>query len=181
MAPCDNSLARFEAGEWRLFSEANGLRGETISAAIADREGSIWIGILGQGLQRWRGYGEWEHWTKDNGLHSNIVWGVIRDRSGRLWVGDDKSVSVMAPGSNQLRSWSVAGVPAGGFVAMATSKDGFLWIGFRNRYVVRVDSATLATRNFPIGDLSRIFADSRSCVGRDIGRLVRQRAFFRLT
>jgi len=164
LAPCDNKLARYEGGQWKLLSEANGLGGETVTTAITDREGSVWIGILGRGLQRWLGYDDWEHWTKAEGLHSNIVWDVLRDHTGRLWVGDDKGVSTMMPGSRELHPWSAPRNTMEGFTALAESKDGFVWLGFRNRGVISVDTVTLATQHFPSADVSRIFVDSHDRV-----------------
>ncbi len=164
LAPIDNKLARYEGGEWRLFSEANGLQGESVTAAIADHEGSVWIGTLGYGLQRWLGYGDWEHWTKADGLQSNIVWAIFRDHTGRLWTVDDKGISIMPPGSRQPRPWRVPGMETAGFATIGETKDGFLWIGLRNS-VVRVDAVTLAAKRFPMGDiLSRLFVDSRGRV-----------------
>ncbi len=164
LAPCDYSLGRLEGGSWRLFSSENGLDGETVTAAISDREGSIWVGILGRGLKRWLGYDQWEHWTKDNGLHSDIVWGVFKDHTGRLWVADDKGISTMAPGSKKLRSWSAPGISFGGFASIAESKDGSIWLGLRNRNILRLNGHAVEMERFPGYDLSRIFVDSRDRV-----------------
>ena len=155
LAPVDNKVARYEGKEWHLFSEANGLDGETVTAAIADREGSVWIGTLGRGLKRWLGYDDWEHWTKAEGLKSNIVWAMFRDHTGRLWVVDDKGVSIMPPGSRQLRPWRVPGITTAGFASFGETKDGFVWIGFRDS-VVRVDAGTLAVKNFPMADIMSV-------------------------
>jgi len=164
LAPFDKQLARFENGHWRILSDANGLEGETVTFAIGDREGSVWIGVLGRGLRRWLGYEAWEHWTKADGLQSNIVWRVLRDPTGRLWVGDDKGVSFMDPGSKQLHRWSAPGISTEGLASIAASKDGFVWLGFRNRYIVRVDSRTGKTQRYPVGDLSQMLVDSHGRV-----------------
>ena len=163
LAPCGNKLARYEGDHWRLFSDANGLPGETITAAMADREGSVWIGTLGRGLQRWLGYDQWEHWTKQDGLHSDIVWALFRDHTGRLWVGDDKGISIMTGESRQLHSWSVPGIVVEGYTSIGESNDGYVWIGARN-FALRIDSATLQTKRFPIDDLARLYVDSRGRV-----------------
>ena len=72
-APLDCALGRYDDGKWQLLSENNSLAGEVLTSVLTDREGSVWMGVLGQGLQRWIGYGEWEHWTKQDGMQSNLV------------------------------------------------------------------------------------------------------------
>ncbi len=64
-----------------------GLTTNDISAVIQDREGSIWIGLLGSGLARWLGYNEWQSWGEREGLSRESMWSITRDASGRLWVG----------------------------------------------------------------------------------------------
>lgn len=164
LAPCNNALARFEAGKWTFITEANGLEGETVTVALTDREGSVWIGVLGRGLARWLGYESWEHWTKANGLQSNLVWAVTRDVNGRLWIGDDKGISIMDRGSKELRRWTAPGISTGGYSSIAASKDGYVWIGFRNRYIFRIDTKTWRTERYPVGDISKLFVDSHDRV-----------------
>jgi len=64
-----------------------GLTANDISAVLQDREGSVWIGLLGSGLARWLGYNEWQSWTTHEGLGRESIWSITRDAAGRLWVG----------------------------------------------------------------------------------------------
>lgn len=164
LAPSADSLARFEDGKWRIFTEKNGLSGEILTAAFADREGSVWIGVLGRGLVRWLGYGQWEHWTKADGLKSNIVWRVARDQTGRLWIGDEKGVSTIDPGSKVPHPWNGPAISNSTVASIAVSRDGYVWIGFRNHYILRVDSRTHRVEQFLVGDVSQIIVDSHDRV-----------------
>ena len=164
LAPSSDSLARFEDGKWRNFTEKNGLSGEILTAAFADREGSVWIGVLGRGLVRWLGYGQWEHWTKADGLKSNIVWRVARDQTGRLWIGDEKGVSTIDPGSTVPHAWNGPALSNSTVASIAVSRDGFVWIGFRNHSILRVDRRTERVEQFTVGDVSQIMVDSHDRV-----------------
>ena len=164
LAPSSDALARFENGQWRIFTEKNGLSGEMLTAAFVDREGSVWIGVLGRGLARWLGYGQWEHWTKAEGLKSNIVWRVARDQTGRLWIGDEKGVSTIDPGSAEAHPWNGPAISKSTVASIAVSRDGYVWLGFRNHYVLRVDIKTHQVQQFLVGDVSQIMVDSHDRV-----------------
>ena len=164
LAPYSNRLARFEGNSWRTFTEANGLSGETVTDAFVDREGSVWLGSLGQGLSRWLGYDHFENWTKAEQLRSNVVWREVRDATGRMWLGDEKGVSVMAPGSTHLQKWARPGMPEKGLAGLVASRDGYVWIGFRNSSILRVDSRTNGSVEMPVGDLSQLTVDSHDRV-----------------
>ena len=59
-----------------------GLTTNDISAVQQDREGSIWLGLLGSGLARWLGYNEWQSWNEHDGLSRESVWSFARDTIG---------------------------------------------------------------------------------------------------
>jgi hypothetical protein len=40
---------------------------------LQDREGSIWLGLAGHGLAKWRGYRRWEGFTTESGLGSELI------------------------------------------------------------------------------------------------------------
>lgn len=164
LAPSGNLLARFEDNHWKIFSEDNGLSGEVVTTAFTDRDGSVWIGVWGHGLERWLGYNQWEHWTKADGLGSNIVWRVVRDPVGRLWINDDKGISIMEPRSVRLRRWTTPGASTEGYTAIGVSRDGFVWLGVRNHNLLRVNVKDLHAKRFPLGDISQLFVDSNDRV-----------------
>ncbi len=164
LAPSSDTLARFEDGKWRSFTEKNGLSGEVVTDIFADREGSVWIGVLGRGLVRWLGYGRWEHWTKAEGLKSNLVWRVARDQTSRLWMGDEKGVSTIEPGQKEAHGWDGPAISKSTVASIAVSRDGYVWIGFRNHYVLRVDTKTNRVEQYLLGDVSQITVDSHDRV-----------------
>jgi len=60
LVPTNRGLARRGATGWELVDAEQGLTTNDISAVFQDREGSIWLGLLGSGLARWLGYNEWQ-------------------------------------------------------------------------------------------------------------------------
>ncbi len=87
LVPTDHGLARESPNGWEIIDARQGLPANDISAVVQDREGSIWLGLLGSGLARWLGYNEWQSWTDREGLSRESVWSIARDPVGRLWVG----------------------------------------------------------------------------------------------
>ena len=87
LAPTYKGLARQTGSGWEIIGAEQGLGTNDISAVMQDREGSIWLGLLGSGLARWLGYDEWQSWSDREGLSRESIWSIARDASGRLWVG----------------------------------------------------------------------------------------------
>ena len=63
LVPAGDGLARRTARGWETVTVDDGLGSSGISAVFRDREGNIWLGLLGSGLARWLGYNEWQSWS----------------------------------------------------------------------------------------------------------------------
>jgi hypothetical protein len=85
LLPLDDGLAIQEEGGFRKVGRPAGLRGPVYSV-LQDREGSVWIGLVGHGLAQWFGYREWEAYTADSGLETDVVYGAL-PYAGSVWVG----------------------------------------------------------------------------------------------
>ena len=164
LANLDTAIARFENGHWHVFSDSNGFGQARTTAILADREGSVWLGISGRGLRKWLGYGAWESWTVADGLRDNVVWAILRDHKGRLWVGDEHGITYMPAGTTSLRPWSFPGVGAELARSIAESKDGWIWIGTAGGHLIQVNSSTLAAKQRIVKSVNRIFVDSQDRV-----------------
>ena len=135
----DRGLARQTGAGWEIVDAQRGLTTNDISAVVQDREGSIWLGLLGSGLARWQGYNEWQSWNTSEGLSRESIWSIARDTQGRLWVGTQfglnfaeekppgKDYPGAAGGEIIWRHSTVAGVEM--VRALAANPDGSLWIG----------------------------------------------------
>jgi signal transduction histidine kinase/ActR/RegA family two-component response regulator/streptogramin lyase len=129
LVPTYRGLARHTGAGWEIIDADQGLTTNDIAAVIQDREGSIWLGLLGSGLARWLGYNEWENWTAHEGLSRESIWSITRDRTGRLWVGTQFGLNYADESSGRI-VWRQSPLPGLEMVrALAGSPDGSLWIG----------------------------------------------------
>jgi signal transduction histidine kinase/streptogramin lyase len=154
IVPTDNGLYMLEDGRWRSFGVAQGLPGQSVSAALHDSEGSLWIGLWGLGLVRVPGYGQTETWTVAEGLGSSTVSAVLEDQEGRVWAGTDDGLAVKEPGAvrwNALRG--AGGLGCTKVRALALGPDGAVWAGCYPGGVGRVDPHRLRAQRFTGGGL----------------------------
>ena len=71
-----------------------------------DREGSLWLAAMGNGLIRQLGRGDWLSWKKEDGLLNNTVWAIHQDNAGQTWVGSNGGVNVIDSHGKVTHSWS---------------------------------------------------------------------------
>ncbi len=135
---------RASPGKWETIAQARGLPGSTVSCALEDREGAIWLGVLGAGLVRWRPNGRWRSWTQAEGLPHDSVWGMVRDREDRLWVGTNDGLGIWDPSRRAwLRRGPDDGLPGQLVWGFATEGDGTIWAVMRRRAVARFPGGAL--------------------------------------
>lgn len=149
----------WEHGSWHMVTAANGLSRYEISALFADREGSLWIGVVGHGLMRWVGQHQWEAYTAANGLSNDIVWATLRDREGRLWIGTESGLDMLPPGSTTPQPWHAAGIDAARVDSLAEGADGSIWADSAGRYLLRIDPKTLKAAKWKVPEVFRLLSD----------------------
>jgi hypothetical protein len=72
-----DGLAIRTGDRWKQIRRPAGLRGSVYST-LQDREGSLWIALLGRGLVRLAGYEDWEAFTSDSGFDSDVIYQIAR-------------------------------------------------------------------------------------------------------
>ena len=154
-----SSLALWEKDHWRLVTEQNGLSPYEIQELFVDREGSIWMGVVGHGLLRWVGEDRWEAYTQNDGLRDNLVWAVQRDHQGRLWIGTDSGLSWIPAKSNIPQIWHSPGVQVERAGSLAISADGAIWMGSLAGSLTRIDQKTLIGKQQTLPAVYQILTD----------------------
>ena len=146
--PTDLGLARETESGWEMVNVDDGLSTNDISAVFQDREGSIWLGLLGSGLARWLGYNEWQNWSDRQGLSRSSVWSIARDAGGTLWVGTQFGLNYGQMQNGRL-VWKPKPIPGGDMIrSLASGMDGSMWIGAGTGGLTQMDPRTGQSRQF---------------------------------
>jgi ligand-binding sensor domain-containing protein/signal transduction histidine kinase len=129
----EEGLIRMTPKRFRTITKKDGLTHNTVVSVCAGRDGSIWIGAWGGGVNRLLD-GQITALTKSDGLSSDFVMGICEGLDGSLWVGADYGAAL-----NQITTQRVVQFgPAEGFTGNVASTPlledvrGNLWIGIRN-------------------------------------------------
>ncbi len=134
LVPTVQGLAYEDQGSWRLIGRREGLASDAALSTLVDREGSLWIGLLGGGLDRRLGRGQFTNWTRDDGLSQEVVWSIARPKSksgpGPIWVGTEQGLDRIDLRTGEVKSYDVRDGLGGNTInALAGGEDGSLWIG----------------------------------------------------
>jgi signal transduction histidine kinase/CheY-like chemotaxis protein/streptogramin lyase len=151
LVPTDEGLARQVNQTWEMVKSEDGLTTNDISNVMQDREGSVWLGLLGTGLARWLGYNEWQSWSEREGLSRESVWSIARDIRGRLWVGTQFGLNYAEEVNGRLvwKRIPIAGVNM--IRTMVAAPDGMLWVGGDPGGLIRMDPRTGAMQRLMLG------------------------------
>ncbi len=158
-ASLGESFGLLQENGWRMVTQRNGLTRYDISTLFVDRDGSIWMGVVGHGLMRWVGKDGWEAFTVSQGLSDNIVWSSLRDRRGRFWVATESGLNLISEGSATPRPWRKNGIQTARSDSLAEDGDGALWMGSAAGELVRIDEASLAGRAWKLPEIVKVMSD----------------------
>jgi ligand-binding sensor domain-containing protein/two-component sensor histidine kinase len=84
----EEGLARLVFRNFMTYTRQEGLTYDKITSVCGGRDGSIWIGTWGGGVDQLQ-EGEIRAYTTGNGLTSDYVYSVHEGEDGSLWVGLD--------------------------------------------------------------------------------------------
>jgi len=134
-------LQQLAHGTWRPFItpefDASTLK---VTALLVDRDSSLWIGTLNQGIYRIQG-NKVDHFRGSDGLSGDAVSGLFQDREGNIWI-------VTSGGIDNFHDLRVAsfstrqGLSADQVNSVLASRDGTVWIGNYSLDVLRSGKVT---------------------------------------
>jgi diguanylate cyclase (GGDEF)-like protein/PAS domain S-box-containing protein len=136
----NGSLSRWANGHFTK-ERADGQRTRTL---LVGREGSLWIGTVNGGVDRWKPRLV-ASYTASSGLGGDSVMAVTEDSSGAVWFGTNHGVDRLVDGVVRHEAvgpelvWS-----------MLTSRDGSVWIGTEGGGLVQWKDGTF--RRFTAND-----------------------------
>src|SRR5258708_4446178 len=140
MVPTETGLALPDGQHWRIINTNNGLGGDAVCCAILDKEGSIWVGLRGAGLERWLGYPEWESWRRSDGLSNEMIWAIREDAHGGLWVGTNDGLNFLESRSRRWRRASGKSDSRQWDRAVAIDRSGSVWAGTSTNGISEFDA-----------------------------------------
>jgi signal transduction histidine kinase/ligand-binding sensor domain-containing protein len=166
-------LARYRNGQFRLFSNAEGLSSPSIAALYVDQSGRLWIAAGEGGLVRVDDPAADEpqfiRYTEGTGLSSDIVWCVTGDRRGRVFAGTGRGVDVLDPDTGAITHYGVADGLARGEVRLAF-RDGqdALWFATSDRLSRLVPAVERPPISPPVF-ITRVRAGGRTLAVSELG------------
>ena len=110
------------------YTTKQGLPNNVVWSICEDREGSLWIGTEGGGLNRLKD-GKFIAYTTREGLSNDMVWSICEDYEGNLWVGTNGG------GLNRLKDGKFTayttreGLSNDMIWAICEGHEGNLWVG----------------------------------------------------
>ena len=143
LVPTVRGLAQKRDGAWRLTGRREGLLG-AVNGALVDREGSLWIGLAGEGLARRLGQGAFLGGGEEEGLANNLVWAIVRgkapDGKGALWVGTEEGLNRIDSRDGSIRTYRRKdGLGGDAVQALVAFPDGRLYAGHWPGGVTRME------------------------------------------
>ncbi len=144
---------RLTDGSWDVVDQRRGLTSSAVNALIEDREGLLWVGLAGAGVDAWHGYPSWTAVTTTEGLSNDTVWSMARGGDGALWVGTDAGLNRLDPATGRWRTL----LPADGLAGLCAyslrvGTQGELWVGFLPGGVSRVDTRSGRIESYGVAD-----------------------------
>lgn len=140
LLPTSKGLYQRIGDNWKTIDHRSGLTSSAVTAVLEDREGGVWIGTAGAGLDHWPGSKQWSGWTDAEGLSDALVLGVVRDQRARLWVATNSALNLWDPEKRQWRNWTADGLAGAGARQVLLASDGATWALFPGKGLFRFDA-----------------------------------------
>ena len=129
-------------GQWKTFTQADGLADNNVRALWIGQDGTLWIGTWGGGISRYDGI-SWETYTTADGLAADWVLDLAGDARGSIWVASMDIVDTNAGTEyrgrgldrfdSQTGEWTnyttADGLPRELVIALWPDGQGGVWLG----------------------------------------------------
>jgi PAS domain S-box-containing protein len=136
-------LSTYQNGRLISYTSKDGLSGQPIFSFFVDREGNLWIGRSGSGLEKLKP-SIVSAYTKKDGLPDENIRSIYEARDGSLWIATE------AGGLSRLKDRRIVtytkkdGLPSNAVWALAEDRKGNLWAGTQNGLIRFKDGRFIA-------------------------------------
>jgi signal transduction histidine kinase/ligand-binding sensor domain-containing protein/CheY-like chemotaxis protein len=156
-------LSRFDGVHFTTFDDHDKrqLRETEIWALVEGDDASLWIGVFGGGLSRFKD-GRFTVYTTREGLINDFVTSLCRDRDGGIWIGTDGGLSRFKDG--RFTNYTVKdGLEHDAIRGLYTDSDGSVWVGTKLGGLDRITGGTIqaprAEGELPTTEVSAFYRD----------------------
>jgi len=126
----DRGLVHIHQGKTDVFSEADGLSGDTVTGLLEDREGDVWA-VTSNGIDRFREYAVPNFSTKQ-GLSSTKSVAIVGAKDGSVWVATYNGLNRWKDGRisvvNRIGSTQDPGIPKGAPYSLFEDSERRIWV-----------------------------------------------------
>ena len=126
----DRGLVHIHQGKTDVFSEADGLSGDTVTGLLEDREGDVWA-VTSNGIDRFREYAVPNFSTKQ-GLSSTKSVAIVGAKDGSVWVATYNGLNRWKDGRisvvNRIGSTQDPGTPKGAPYSLFEDSERRIWL-----------------------------------------------------
>jgi PAS domain S-box-containing protein len=129
-------LSRFRDGRFRLFTTADGLTSNVVSAVLPSRDGALWIGTSGGGLHRLVGQRILPVVLDRDSVGAAIL-SLLEEPDGTIWIGTDGRGLYRLSGQQWTRFGRNSGLSSEIVLSLHRDAAGTIWIGTAGGGLVR--------------------------------------------
>lgn len=137
-----------------ISGTSTSLSNDRITSLLEDREGRLWIGTYGGGLNEWIPPGSTDNFSLqegsfrsfgiDDGLPNAVIYGILEDQEGKLWLSTNGGLVRFAPDSATVQVFTKAdGLQSDHFYFGAfgkTAQEELLFGGINGFNLIETDS-----------------------------------------
>ncbi len=147
-------LERGVVGRWvPSRDDPNSLSSDRVQCSARDRQGRLWVGTVGGGLNRmWpdgKGFDHFRHDAADPGsLGGDQIISLLFDRAGTLWIGlQEGGLDALCEGCTSFRHFrnvptDPTSLPGDTISGLLETRGGELWVGARPGGLARLDRSS---------------------------------------
>lgn len=157
-------ILHYKNGEFRQYTEEDGLANNTVMALEETPDGAIWIATYG-GVSRFQG-GSFTNYSIAEGLPNNGVLDILKDQSGALWFATFGGLARFEDDS--FKTITVEeGLPDEVCYFIEQDNRGIFWIG-TNKGVVRFDYRAYRSDQQPSRSAFKLITQDQGLVANEM-------------
>ena len=123
----NNGISISDGETFKNITTKNGLTADYIISIYHDRQGVMWLGTFGKGVDKYTGK-RFQIFSSQDGLSYNVVHSICQDRKGNMWFGTENGISCFD--GKDFKNYNVAdGLGSPIVMTSYVDRQGNVWFG----------------------------------------------------